>query len=65
MAHSARAEVRPGAAPAPPPSPPGSPFTPVTMGTVAQNPTIPFVFKGDGNLKSRRFYKSNNTRVGN
>ena len=58
-------EVRPGAAPAPPPSPPGSPFTPVTMGTVAQNPTIPFVFKGDGNLKSRRFYKSNNTRVGN
>jgi hypothetical protein len=56
-------EVRPGPPPVPPPT--GKPLTPVQLATVSANGSIPFVFKGDGNLKSRRFYKSSNNKVGN
>jgi murein DD-endopeptidase MepM/ murein hydrolase activator NlpD len=64
-------EVRPGPAPV---KPPAVPFTPVTFGSVVSNGSIPFVFKEvsnqkiggpDGVCKSRRFYESNNKKVGN
>jgi murein DD-endopeptidase MepM/ murein hydrolase activator NlpD len=65
-------EVRPGPGPVAPPA--GGVRAPVQFGTIVNNGSIPFVFKevsnqgigGPGGVcKSRRFYQSNNTKVGN